>query len=304
MSNDRPDFTWEEFAAGNNPPGDNPPPRDADRFKPCFRHHDRQTGITCQRCDRPICGECMRPASVGFQCPACVAEQAHRTPPVHNRFGNRVDRPSRVRLARGRLSTTIALMVVIGAVGLVDLVTGSLASRLLAFSAPLIQAGELWRPVTSIVVTGSALNLLIHLVFLYFVGRSVEHEIGAGRMLALLVLSGMGASVALLWLAPVTVWPNSFAAILGVLAGVAVLKLRTGEDIRGDLILLGLMVAFNLVLGSVAGWVSDLGGIGAGAAAGAAIAYAPRGGRTTWQVIGLAGIALLCVALTLVKVVA
>ena len=35
----------------------------------CYRHPGREALIRCVRCDRPICPECMRPASVGFHCP-------------------------------------------------------------------------------------------------------------------------------------------------------------------------------------------------------------------------------------------
>ena len=38
----------------------------------CYRHPDRRAGVSCQRCDRPICPSCMITASVGFQCPECV----------------------------------------------------------------------------------------------------------------------------------------------------------------------------------------------------------------------------------------
>ncbi|MGH3049542.1 MAG: rhomboid family intramembrane serine protease, partial [Gaiellaceae bacterium] len=35
----------------------------------CYRHPDRETGLSCSECDRPICYECMTPAPVGLRCP-------------------------------------------------------------------------------------------------------------------------------------------------------------------------------------------------------------------------------------------
>src|SRR5207248_9495252 len=43
----------------------------ATAIQTCYRHPDRRAGVTCQRCDRPICPECMTQASVGFHCPEC-----------------------------------------------------------------------------------------------------------------------------------------------------------------------------------------------------------------------------------------
>ncbi len=42
----------------------------------CYRHADRRAGVTCQRCNRPICPSCMISASVGFQCPECSKQGA------------------------------------------------------------------------------------------------------------------------------------------------------------------------------------------------------------------------------------
>ena len=76
----------------------------------CYRHPKRETYVRCTRCDRPICPECMNVASVGHQCPECVAE------------GRRTQRPARTALggsvagARGRVTMTLIALNVLGLV--------------------------------------------------------------------------------------------------------------------------------------------------------------------------------------------
>ena len=37
----------------------------------CYRHPDRETGVSCSNCGRPICPDCMTPTPVGMRCPEC-----------------------------------------------------------------------------------------------------------------------------------------------------------------------------------------------------------------------------------------
>jgi hypothetical protein len=44
----------------------------------CYRHAERETGLYCTQCAKPICAECAKPAAVGQLCPDCARE---RRPP-------------------------------------------------------------------------------------------------------------------------------------------------------------------------------------------------------------------------------
>src|SRR4051794_35078194 len=35
----------------------------------CYRHPDRETGLSCSECGRPICTDCVTFAPVGLRCP-------------------------------------------------------------------------------------------------------------------------------------------------------------------------------------------------------------------------------------------
>src|SRR5881296_2152723 len=41
----------------------------------CYRHQNRETGVSCSSCGRPICPDCMTPTSVGMRCPECARDR-------------------------------------------------------------------------------------------------------------------------------------------------------------------------------------------------------------------------------------
>jgi len=41
----------------------------------CYRHPDVETGLRCNRCNKPICPKCAKRTPVGFRCPDCIREQ-------------------------------------------------------------------------------------------------------------------------------------------------------------------------------------------------------------------------------------
>jgi membrane associated rhomboid family serine protease len=268
-------------------------------FAGCYRHPDRQTGISCQRCHKPICGECMNPASVGFQCPTCVArgQSSVRTP--RTAFG------ASMRSGSSSLATKI-VMGVLAAVYVLNLLSGQALLNLLAMDNAAIYAGQFWRLLTYGLTSVGLLGLAMNLLVLWIAGRAMEAVLGGWRFVVLYLAAGLGGATLFFAVGPFNMGAvGAQSAVVGLLSANAIVKRKGREDIRPDIGLLVLLVLYSVLIGfSSFGWIGLIGGIAVGALVGAILAYAPRERRTPIQVVGLLGVVLVCLVVVVAKIVA
>lgn len=55
-----------------------PPAEETGGLSFCYRHPNVETGLRCNRCNRPICPKCAQRTPVGFRCPECIREQENK----------------------------------------------------------------------------------------------------------------------------------------------------------------------------------------------------------------------------------
>ena len=285
----------------------------------CYRHPGRETHIRCQRCDRPICPDCMRDAAVGFQCPDCVAEGRKSTRSGRTAFGGL--RPTNAS------ATSAVLIALNAAVWFAITITGGSGSRLVDLlglrpngvcdlengflniqvgDAVCTDGGGLWLPG---VVDGAYWQLLtagfthvtiFHIAFnmfaLWVIGPQLELVFGRARFLALYLLSLLTGSAVVMWAAPefqLTV--GASGAIYGLFAALLVVARKVGADMRQLWVLIGINVFITFAVPNIS-WQGHLGGFAGGALVAAVLAYAPRGPRRTlFQASGLLAVTALTV---------
>lgn len=261
----------------------------------CVRHPDRATGLACTRCGRPACPECLREASVGYQCVDCV-HQGQRE----------VRRGTTVAGAElGARPLVVPALVVLNllAFAVTAVQAGSIASNTRsalfvdwALSPGTVAAGEWWRLVISGFLHIGPLHIAFNMFALWVIGRDMETLLGRGRFLAVYLLGMLGGAAAVMLLyGPDEYVAGASGAVFGLMGGLAVALLRLRRPLNQ---VIGLLVV-NLALGFFVpgiSWQAHVGGLIAGAAATAVIVYAPPARRAALQVGGLSAIAVVLLA--------
>lgn len=251
----------------------------------CYRHADRETYISCQRCGRPICPDCMRQASVGFQCPECVAEGARSVRPARTYAGGLV--PARVGLVSMVLiGINVAVFVLVLATGgsgsEVYLRGGMIGDLPRKFGLDTVSDGAYWRLLTAAFLHVQVLHILFNMYALAIFGPLLEQLLGRLRFVALYVTGALVASVVVYWLAPRAFTVGASGAIFALFGAAIVLLLRRGQDISSLLFLLVINLVITFTFPGIS-WQGHLGGLAAGLAFGGVFAYAPRRHRTVVQ---------------------
>ena len=284
-----------------------PPPQSS--VPHCYRHPDRETYIQCQRCERYICPDCMRQASVGFHCPECVAAGAASTPRVRTSYGG----PA---IAGGRADLVTKIIIGLNVVVfLLIRLTGGYSSPLLdrtemigrvGFIQNLGQVGgvadgQYWRLLTSTFVHVDLLHILLNMIAIWIFGPTLETLLGRTRFVALYLVSALAGSVAVYLLTPpLTPTIGASGAVFGLLGAALVISFKRKMDTSWLVILLGFNLIYSFVATGVS-WQGHVGGLVAGLGMGAVLAYAPRDRRTLYQWAGFALVLAICLVLVVIR---
>jgi membrane associated rhomboid family serine protease len=232
----------------------------------CYRHPERQAGVKCRRCERPICPDCMISAPVGFQCPSCVKG----APAVRTLRSLRKDPYVAM--------TLIVVNVVVFLIG--QGTTGQ--TRDLGLNGFLVADGDWWRIVTSGFLHFDLLHLGFNMFILWWLGKELEPSIGMVRFGALYATALLGGSLGVLVLDPTAITGGASGAVFGLMGAAVVLMRSRGIDVMqsglGGLLLINLLLSFRpgVSLGA------HFGGLIGGALAGAIIANTDRDQGQRW----------------------
>jgi len=270
----------------------------------CFRHPNRETWVSCVRCGRHACPDCLRQAAVGQQCVECVRGAGQGTRQARTAFGGRVVANATVTWTLIGLNVLL-FVVELGYPHLAD-DWGLLGYATVDGPMQGIASGQWYRLLTSAFLppaTGLGglgfLDILFNMWALFAVGPALEQLLGRTRFLAVYLLSAIGGGVAFYLFGPSNVFAlGASGAIFGLFGAWFVVARKLHLDIRGIVTIIAINLAFSLFYRSTIAWQDHVGGLIVGMVITTAFAYAPRKHRTLIQ--AASAIAVLAIMVVLV----
>jgi len=193
----------------------------------CYRHPDRPTGVTCQRCDRLVCGECASQASVGVHCPECKKGSTQQVYTANTLPGSSgiVTRA----LIGINVAVFIATILFLGAT-LTDAgpeVYGDYGTR-----GPFIAENfELWRIFSGGFLHSGIIHLGFNMYLLWHLGLMLEKALGSRDFGAVYLVSLLGGSAGAMLLAPLNPVVGASGAVFGLIGATVLFHRSRGIGI-------------------------------------------------------------------------
>ena len=231
----------------------------------CYRHPDRETGVSCSECGRPICPDCMTFGPVGIRCPDHSGEARGAARVVQN-----VQR----RTARNVGIVTTTLIAIDVGIYLLQLAGGASVNANSgwifehgALYGPLVAHGDWYRLITAAFLHYGPIHLGMNMLALWWIGRPLEDWLGPVRYVLLFLVSGLAGSAGALIASPTAVTVGASGAIFGILGAAIVLERQQTYVLGGSAItLLVVNLAFTFAVPGIS-IGGHLGGLAGGALA-------------------------------------
>ncbi len=266
----------------------------------CYRHPDRRAGVSCQRCDRPICPSCMVQASVGFHCPDCTKQFVKANPTITVRSLD-----VQPIVTQGLIALNVlAFLAVLANGGTLMGGGGRISDNFALFGVgqftrggPLVgvAAGEWYRLVTSGFMHAGIIHIGMNMLVLWLVGAQLERVLGHARYLSLYVASLLAGSFAVMLASPGNLTVGASGAIFGLFGAMFAFQRDRGinpmQSGLGGLIILNLVITFAIPGIAIAG---HIGGLVGGFATGWLMFQLERRTRQVWPGVAVCvGLAVL-----------
>jgi membrane associated rhomboid family serine protease len=271
----------------------------------CYRHPDRETGLSCSECGRPICTECMTPAAVGLRCPDHAGSRRAVKPP---RVVRRTSRgATNALVTRSLIAANIIIYLITASQGAgINSPGGTLFAKWALFG-PAVAQGDWWRLITAAFLHASVIHIGLNMYVLWIIGSPVEEYLGRARFLALYFVSGLAGSAGALVVTPLAVTVGASGAIFGILGALLIIEWQTTGRLAGNAmtwIVINLALSFAISGISIGG---HIGGLIGGILVTLAFANWGRGhaalGRVgVLGVVGIVAVAVASVAIAYFKV--
>jgi Uncharacterized membrane protein (homolog of Drosophila rhomboid) len=235
----------------------------------------------------------MREAAVGHQCVECVRQGGRTIRRARSVFGGAV-------VAKPYVTWAILVinLLLFGASYAVNGLISDFGMNVYWVAAE----DQYYRLITAAFLHFNVLHIGFNSWALYVVGPYLERALGHARYLALYLLSALGGSVLGYWFDGFnTLSVGASGAIFGLFAATFVIGRRLGVDVRGVVMLIVLNLVITFLPGTGISWTAHLGGLITGAVVTAAIAYAPKRGRTLLQALAIVVASVILIALIIIR---